>query len=560
MVAGRRLDASHVSARPSVLSASLVPLLRERRMVLLALIGIALTHLVLAWLMRSPGITWGEDDAQYLSLARALRELSYREMWDIAAPCHARYPPGFPLILAAASLFVGWSIDALQLVVALTSTFALVFFFDAVRRLFGVTMAIVGTMLVALNPMTLADAGVLMSEAPFKLFVMIALWALVREREGTRFAVLAGAALIAAALTRSAGVALLAGLFLYWIFNRGRVRALALALCSVLTVGSWLVWTVRAPEPQSQRLYVADISVAGAEERGPESQIARVAIAMAKRLPARAKRLATVMVPYTLAFPTVPGTLVDNLAGLALLLVTGVVGIRLVARASGAAVALLAAYLALMAVWTWEVERFLTPISPFLFLTVLVGACRIAERYGVRAQRVALAALVGFFMLGVVDYGRKQLLDRLGCDRSDPSGSTPCASDSERNFRNIARWVRDSTPADAIVITNKPAAFFVHANRRSVNQLRAMRGDSSTFVSELRRRRVSYAVISSFGTHVREYSRVVARACADFVVVKEFPMHTAVLRLRGAPDEPADNSACRAMEYWKNQRDEPDRP
>ncbi len=510
-----------------------------------------LVHVVASWLTRSPGLGWGEDDSQYLTLAKELTHFGYRERWDVLAPLHARYPPVFPALLALVGVPAHWRLDALYLWVAVCSALAIVFFFDAVRRLFNFELALIVGLLVALNPMTVWDAGMLMSESAFKLFLAMSLWATTRENERPFFPVLAGGALIAAALTRSAGVVLVAGLLAYWLIQRRFRRALVYALAALCTVGPWLYWSWRAPEPETQRLYVADlVRIAPAKDTG-QRDVLKLPISLVRRVPARVKQLATVMVPTALAFPTIPGTIADNVAWLGVLVVTACVGVLVLLNRWPGATALLAAYLSLVLTWVWAVERFLTPVVPILYLIMLLGVQRLLARWGPSISRRATYALTALLLVGCFVNGREMLGDRLRCDRARPAESPECYPEPDRIFLQMAAWVRDSIPSDAIVITNKPAAFYVHSGHRSVNQARALREDTTAFVPYLRSRGVTYAIVSPVGVLLSVYSKRVASTCRDFILVKEFPQASSVLRLR-SPDEPGDDGAsCRALEPWK---------
>ncbi|MEO7963457.1 MAG: glycosyltransferase family 39 protein [Gemmatimonadaceae bacterium] len=229
---------------------------RSARCMILAL---ALLHLVLAWLGRNAGIGWGEDDAQYFNLARDLTRFSYHERWDIAAPFHARYPPLFPLLLAVVGVPSGWNIDVMLFFVALMSAVTIVILADAVRRRFGIEVALVVALLLTVNPMWLQDAGVLMSEALFKFFLAIALWGIARDDKDWRCATLAGAAVIAAALTRTAGISLVVGIVAYWLWRRRFRWVATFVVVAGLTLGAWTAISVFAPDAQNHRLYVSDI-------------------------------------------------------------------------------------------------------------------------------------------------------------------------------------------------------------------------------------------------------------------------------------------------------------
>ena len=182
------------------------------RRALTLLSGAAIAHVVLAWLTRIPALSWGEDDAGYILLAQQLRHFGYREVQDIAAPIHARFPPGYPLLIAV----LGWpfadATDALLALNMLFSVATIALTYLAARRYLGETIALLTAALFAINPMTVWDSAHVMAEAPFKFLMMLGVWALTREDEDARFAVLAGAAILAAALTRSAGLFLLPAL------------------------------------------------------------------------------------------------------------------------------------------------------------------------------------------------------------------------------------------------------------------------------------------------------------------------------------------------------------
>ena len=516
---------------------------------MVAVIAVALVHLVLAWMGRSPGLGWGEDDSQYYNLARDLSHFSYRERWDIASPFHARYPPIFPLLLAVVGVPARWNLDAMFLFVALCSAASLIVFFDAARRKVGVQVAFLTTVVLAVNPMALQDAGFLMSEATFKLFLMSGLWGLAREEEGDRFAAIAGAGMIASAMTRSAGIVFLGGLFLYWLLSRRLRWASWLAAASLLTVGVWSVWSLTAPDPQNHRLYTADITQfePGAAQR---DKLLRVPLSMVRRIPERLNRLSTVLIPTVLAFRTVAGTVADNVAWLVVLAVTGIAGLVQLARRWTGAVVVYACYLLLVVTWIWAVGRFITPVSPILILAMLTGTAWLAHRFAPRWRAAALVAMTALLLLGPIPDSMRAVAERRTCDRANPASSESCFPKSSRVFLDIAAWVRDSTPTDAIVMTNKDAAFFTHSGRRVVNQLRALEEDSATIIPFLRSRGVTHAVVGPVGVRLRAHSQLLARACRDLILVKKFPQASAVLRVRKV-DEPSDGGAsCRALAPW----------
>ena len=506
------------------------------------LAGVVLLHAILAWLSRIPALSWGEDDAAYILLAQQLRHFGYRELQDIAAPIHARFPPGYPLIIA----LLGWpfhdSVDALLALNIGFTAATIVLLYLAARRHLGDAIALILAALFALNPTSLWDSGHIMAEAPFKCLMMLGLWALSEEDRGAKYSAIAGAAIIGAALTRSAGLVLLPALFTYWVLQRRYRHAALFAVASALTVGLWTGWALVAPDPEHRRLYVSDIGLAG--PRRPRGAFLGDILG---RIPSRVRRLATIVFPTALGLPVIRGTLVDNVAWLLLVTVLGASGTIVLWRRWRAAALLALFYGGLLVIWRYSDERFANPLVPLLLAAMLVGADWLARRYASRYRVALLAMLSALLMLGASRVVSVRLRDALGCDRAIPMDDQACWSPEYRAYLQAARWVRDSTPAAAIFFVNKERGFYMHSARRTINQDRVLQEDSLSLAPFLRSRGATHAVIAPVGTRSDRHNFLLAQACRDFVVLREFPMATVVVRLREATDPANDDGACRAL-------------
>ena len=86
--------------------------------------------------------------------------------------------------------------------------------------------------------------------------------------------------------------------------------------------------------------------------------------------------------------------------------------------------------------------------------------------------------------------------------------------------------------------------------RRSINQDRALRESPDSLASYLRSRHVRYAVVSPIGVYAWSYNALVAQACRDFAVVRQFSAETVLLRVRDAGENRDDLTACRALDAW----------
>ena len=501
-------------------------------------IGIALVHAVLAWVIRSPGLAWGEDDAAFLLLARDLQSFHYRELQDVLTPVQARFPPMFPAMLAVVGKISGNRLDVLLAFVGLCSTAGLLFFFDAARRTIGEEIALVATALYAVNPTALADAGNLMSEAPFKLLVALALWGAVRETEGPRYAIVAGAATIFAALTRTAGVVFIPALMLYWLLKRRYRWAIWLAVAS-LPVVAWLAFSFNAPDASDRRLYVADI-------KGRDIDPGQQAVQPLRWLVPRARQYLTDIVPWTLAVPTIRGTPVDNVIWLATAFVCGGVGLIAFARRWRLAALFMLSYGALLTLWRFSFDRLVHPVVPLMLLMLLTGVAVIGKRFFPRYARWAVLGAGAVLMFGAMRRTVPEVSRLLACDRSVPEQSPSCWALPDRELLTLAHWVRDSTPADAVFLVPKERAFFVHSGRKSINQDRALREDSLTIAPYLRSRGVQYTVLAPVGVRIRRHNELIKSACRDFELVKRFSNRTMLFRLLPATAPVDSASACAA--------------
>ena len=505
-------------------------------------LGMALVHLGLAWMMRTPGLGWGEDDAAFLLLSRELQGFHYNETQDILAPIHARFPPGFPALLAVVGTLTGDRLDALLGFVALCSAVSVVLLFDAARRAMGEEIAALATALYAINPWALADAGSLMSEAPFKLFVILALWGASRESEGTRFALVTGGATILAALTRTAGVVFIPALAAYWLWKRRYTWVAGLALASVPVV-AWLAFSFNAPDASDRRLYVADL-------KGKHDTVVRAVATRFGRLVSRLRQYGTSYIPSALAVPTIRGTPIDNVVWLASFFVFGVIGFVALLRKWLPAAALLASYGLLLALWTYSFDRLVRPIVPLLFVLLLTGVSALVGRYVPRYRRVAVLSAGALLALGAIRVTVPALKERLACDRSAPAESSSCWPVADREFLSLAHWVRDSTPADALFFVSKERAFYVHSGRKTINQDRGLREDSTSLGGYLRSRNVSYTALSRVGVFAGRHALRLSSACREFELVKQISPQTLLLRVAPSPSVSDSTPACVAIRRY----------
>lgn len=502
-------------------------------------------HAALAWVLRAPALTAGHDDALYLNLADALRQLRYVDLHYPHEPVHSQYPPGYPALLALVGALGGDRLDGYLSVGVVWSTLALALAFDLAQRLWGWMVGLAVLAPLALSPALVSGAGGLRSEPVMMGWMLLSIWAVARPAPTRWHLIVAGGAAIAAALTRTIGAALLLGLAVHWLLERRYRALLALILAAAGTVGAWLVWTVLAPEKLVGRNYIADFTEFGVERRGgflPEllRRLDRTLVIPAMRLPA------------ALQWPAVPGTKLDNLASAALILACVGFGISRLWRHCRVGLLMLACYLGVMAVWPWKLSRFFEPLQPVVWPLVLLGALAIGRRWLARVPWSVAALCTALVLCQSIRADASALAGRRGCDRAAPYQSG-CFPAHVRAYFAAARFARDSTPPDARFLSAKDATWHRATGRRVVASLAALARPADELLPYLRRAGVSHVVVGRVKSNEPKLAARLLPVCRELSLLAAYPPDAYVFRLAdlGATDGAA---ACAALRTYLDHR------
>ena len=505
-----------------------------------ALLGL---HVVLAWLGRDAGVATGEDPAKYISLGRELVGFSYRDVDMVGEPLHYRYPPGYPAVLAVASL-ASSSLDWLLFVTIACSAAALGFFCLAVARAWNARFAILLLAALAVNPVIVGLAGAVSAETPFMLWLAIALWGTTRETPGAPW--YTGAAGILAALTRSAGVVVVPALVAYWIWRRQWRAALVFSLAAILTVGAWQVHSVSAPSQYVGDSYAADF-VRGGERATDRVGASGLITNIVGRVWTNSQWYLVRGLPPRIPLPSIPGTPIDNAAHL-LILVAGLgVGVVVIARRWPAALALIVFYGGLLAVWPWQVSRFLAPVVPLLVLAVLTAASTVAGRFWA-GSGPRVAAALGAVIIVTGGVRTAELLGRAAaCDRSGGPTAAGCLTTEQDAYLRVVAFIGDSTARDAIVLAAKPASVHHFSGHQSVPHRAVTQLSASEYLPFLRSRAVRYVLLGTVhATELNAYRRLIESNCSALTLRTAIAPYAFLFALG---DPPPDDGvvACKAV-------------
>ena len=415
------------------------------------------------------------DDGMYLALAKSLAQgQGYRLLYLPGAPGAVHYPFLYPAFLAA--LWHAAPHFPANVVLFKAANTALLGIFAALLVLYlcarvpqpawrvAVFVAAAAT---ALPLVTVAT--VLFAEPLFLVLAVAAWWAADTARSaGTRRAAwgLAAAAGIlagAAALTRTVGIAVVAGVVAALLTARRPRAALGAGVAAALILAPWLVFVARHhgdadPILASNYGTYADLLAQAGWWLSPAS-------------------LGDLLNPLgAVALAPFRGWLRFYLGVPALLVL--VAGFAPLVRAWSAMGWSLVGYLLIVFAWPYGPDRFLWAVWPLLALAFAAGAERIWKRLGAARRPVArvgrwcVAAVVAAVVAG---YGFYQVR---GYARGDAMAMQRGIS---ATMDEILPWIREATPPGAVVAGEDEALLWLYTGRRAVpNYVWRYRGRGET--------------------------------------------------------------------------------
>lgn len=439
------------------------------------LLGIVLTALLLGLAQVGPHLTpkFG-DNAEFLVLGQSLASgRGYAWVNDPAAGPHAKYPPGYPLLIAGVLLVTG-TVHALLAAVFYVKLLsvglfaaALPLLYSLIRQRAGRGVATAVTLLTAVNPFMLKYATEVLSETPY-LFASLAALAVLERQAGrptarwrAAQAVLIGAVLALPYYVRTTG-ALLVPAALFWLGLQRRYREAALAGAGAVLV--LLPWELR------NRLLVG-WTVYGGQFFGKDAANLNYEPAA---LSDYVQRISENVVTYfTDAFDTRFAWLLPFVS--IPLFALAVLGFWRALRRPTVLEPYVALYGMICLLWPFAGGRFIVPVVPFLLCYVMLAllwlAPRLSTALGHRlpltqpAAVLATAVLVGAVPSLALDARQSWYnLRHLG---DDPATYYATQADWS-SFLRAAAWLREHAEPNAVIMSRKDFLMYVYGGRLSV--------------------------------------------------------------------------------------------
>lgn len=520
--------------------------LRNHAVHLLAIALLAL-HAALAWVGRPAGVATRQDDAVYLLLARSLREFGYQNLYYVNTPPHGLYPPGYPAMLAVWGGLFGDGFDGLALLSVLASTATLGLIYLVMRRLASPVVRLLVLAVLAVNPYLIQYGGDIASEAPYMLLSVLALWLLVRQdKVTTGTLVLVGVVAVAAALTRAVGAALLLALGIHWLLERRWRAAGLLTAASAVAVGGWLWWASRVPHAVAGHSYVAD-----ATHRADNKPPAGMGEILFERTVDNVPNYLAISLPYRLPIPTLPGTLVDNVLGALIVTLGLVAGVWLLWGKWRPAALYILAYGAVLAVWPWQVGRFLVPMLPLLVPAIVLGLGEALRGVRPAWSAPAMATLMLVLLGNGFTRTTGELRQKGGCERGLEFPSPTCVAPDQSSFFAALRYIRANLPSEAVLLTAKPEPLYYYTARRASPTLPS-RIRAESLLPELYRTGTGYVLLGSLqAAEPTRLADALAANCRRIEPQEFFPPRTYLFRVlsQDAPD--GEQAGCEAVAEYR---------
>ncbi|MEO5509257.1 MAG: hypothetical protein ABIS27_01410 [Longimicrobiales bacterium] len=420
----------------------------------LILATIVSVQMLFALLSFMPQPHTGGDSANYMTLGRSLlQNHTYTDLYDPALPPHTKYPPVFPLILAAGMAIGLTTWVQLKLVMLAIGAGALALTFLWIRRRGRPVLAAGVCLMLAFSAGVIDQSHWLLSDVPFWFLTMLALFAFERARphNRARFAI-AVIATVLAYFTRSAGLPLVVAVVLWLAWRR---RWQQLALFGIVLAPLALLWWLRAQNTggveYTQEFWLIDPYM---------PQLGRIGIAnLMQRMGENAVKYVSVHIPILLTGRTGAGITLMS----CLLTAAAVYG--WITRLSRARVAELFTplYIGLILIWpaVWSGERFIMPLFPVLLYYAGIAMTRLMRRVTPTYVMAASAAIVIFVLLLDVPALNAAVARGRACTREYSRGEIyPCLNPAERSYFDAALWSEKNLTKDAVILSRKPRLFY----------------------------------------------------------------------------------------------------
>ncbi len=491
-VASRRDRSAQPASEQRPGSKRVVELIRAHHMVILAVL-VALGSYAYTL---DEKLDLNGDNVKYYLLGRSLATgQGYSELWQSGQPTHYSYPPVYPLLIALAIVVFGMEnflavkwMNGLFFLLCVVLVYRLSCFWTRQKAL-AAAMALA----IAFNANLLAFGSMMMTEIPFVFFTLLGLWFAGKIPEHTENPVIDRhflATMVCFGLayyTRTAGLACLFGITVYFAIRRRWSYLAAAVGGSMLIMLPWSIWGRRGQGSSYLRLLLLrDPYAPEAGTIGPWGLL--------ERLYSNLFRYIHTEIPEAF-FPGWFGPHNDLrvlgwIVGIGIFTVASY-GLWKLPRFNLLLLSYLAGTFGMILVWpeVWYGIRFVLPVVPLLLILFYHG---LVVAVSTSIRRPGFPS--GFFPLLC---GALIFASNAGAvHRRHQYARAPYPA-AWANYFSLAAWARENTPEDAVIACRKPEFFYLFSNRPCV--LYAFDPDQRAVIAQMKADDVRYVILAPLG-------------------------------------------------------------
>jgi hypothetical protein len=436
----------------------------SRASLLLGVVLLCLPGLIyVLWNRDVPHFGILEDDGIYLIGAKSIAEgAGYRVLNLPGEPFQTKYPPLYPLYLAMAWL-AGGNLESRLTAAMLLSWIALpvcvaLFHLWLRRRGFDRKAAWIVTGLFALNPYVLFFSANLGTELFFMAILFLAMGAVERDKPAW-VGVLAGLGFLA----RTAGIALLPAVIIYYLWNRQARKAAVFTAAMLPAIAGWMLWTATHSAKGHDLITLYYTNYLGYQMLNVG--LDNIGVVLWKNFSSILESFGSYVFPQMIA--GLPAKLI--LQPLALAMIAGCVKLGRDRRAS--LYPLFGIFSALLLlIWHFPSnQRFVLPLAPLLLAGFyreavhFAGLVRAAFRHRDRSQRVVAYGFAGFLIAvlatgaGLQVYMWASVIPAQARDDRE----------NARQFDSVYAWIAQNTDPGARIVWENDTRLYLATGRHA---------------------------------------------------------------------------------------------
>jgi len=418
------------------------------------------------------------DSASYLLLGRSIAAgKGYVDHYYPRPQIDSISPPGYPFLLSTAIRIFGDNLLLLRILTMAMVALSLVPLAGLLRQYLDGKDLIFAFLLFALNPLFVHLTNMLITDAPYMLFSLSAVFLLNKGGKLTYTKVLlAVLAIIAGYYIRTAGLFLYISLIIYLLMRKER-KYLPVVILLGLSILPWVIHVLKYDSGYNTVFMM----------RNPYNlSLGTITVSdIFLRALANIKYYIGKVTADLIFFPCFKDITFGNLIFPVKVFLSSVFSLLFIAaffnyvrrKGVGLAEIYVFIYCAVLIFWTYHDERFLIPIYPFFLIYLLIFFKKPRIMF---AGKIVVFALFFGLIMGNVEEIR-------GVSGKESSGS----------FFETVEWIRAHTPPDAIIMSWDIAGMYLYSGRKGV-PLR-QRGGAAGAINTIEENDVRYIVMDKVG-------------------------------------------------------------